>query len=133
MVTPNGLLPVSSVRQAGVALGPFLLDFRRRQLPELTGEQTEVTINRATDTVSEKLNAELPNVSCRLDAARTALTEKRIDDLCAQLQQASALLQELIVALIPDATSESSEPSEAAIASETHEQVEESLVMAVAA
>jgi hypothetical protein len=61
----------------------------------------------------ETMNIELPRVLSCLFQASAALSAKRIDDLCIHLEQASAILKEAILAVIPNAEEETTAQSEA--------------------
>ncbi len=49
----------------------------------------------------ELINATVPRVSCFLLEASMALSEKRIEDLCSQLAQASAILDDVLAVVCP--------------------------------
>jgi hypothetical protein len=113
MALSYALLPLTSTgSRLELSTAALFRDTHSTQsLPALADNVTEKSNgsggNELSPTLSSEvqrddvMNAALPRVSCYMGEARTALTEKRIADLCAHLEQASAILQALVDAVVP--------------------------------
>jgi hypothetical protein len=85
----------------------LLADRSAQELPEIrkwseaSKEDSAETNARLERDCCELIDATAPRVSCCLTEASMALTEKRIEDLCAHLVQASTILDELLAVVNP--------------------------------
>lgn len=144
---------MSSLRRAELPPGPSfpvaLCAHAAAMLPDYTVHETSggngnTVITNLSETdcndrelkTIELLNASLPQVLCSVENAGKAFSEKQFDELCAHLEQASALLQAVIVTVIPTAVIEEARPEEPPVVAPTVEEpieIERPRAMAVAA
>jgi hypothetical protein len=134
MVTSIGVPgSLSFVTRSVFSSGQLLLaDHCCQELPEIqqTTESSERTNGNTTDLLvaeasiatpadhAELINAAVPRVSCCVLEASMALSEKRIEDLCSQLIQASTILDEVLAAVIPRTDSMQQIETETALTAE---------------
>lgn len=115
MVTVGVSSPYSLVKLSASLFSPRQLlladhcchDFlETRQAVDFNAFREPVSIEKANGGQqidgSELINAAVPRVSCCLLDASLALDDKRIEDLCAHLAQASTILHEVLVAVSPN-------------------------------
>lgn len=110
MVTSTRIPPSPpSLTPSAFSPGPLLAADRScQELPAIqqTESSTSTDVQTARSDGEEQAHADLinsavPRVSCCLLEASMALSEKRIEDLCAQLTQAGAILDEVLTAVVP--------------------------------